>query len=203
MQQTLTLPASTASDVDVVLASQWRYLWAIDEVMPLAFSPGDNEEGRAAETLPLHQVARSTFQMDAASLGESLKALAISVRDLHEIEPRLGDVVEALRAPMLDAAHTAFALLSGVLRAAFGRPLAPPVHDDIVRLGGLRARLLAPKLTPGLTTHQAKGREWSTVGVRLDSNEAHALQVGLVPTVESNRKTYVACTRARRHTRRV
>jgi DNA helicase-2/ATP-dependent DNA helicase PcrA len=196
----VVLPTATASEVDVVLASQWKYLWAIDEVLPLAFAPGANDEGKAAETVLLDLVARSALQMDAAAIGESLKALGISEGDLRDAEPALGDVIEALRAPELDATRVAFGLLSDALQLVMGRPLGQPVHDDLLRLRDLRARLLASTVVPGLTTHQAKGREWATVGVRLDAKETRDLQTGLVPTLEPNRKTYVACTRARRHT---
>ena len=54
---------------------------------------------------------------------------------------------------------------------------------------------------PGLTTHQAKGREWEVVEVRLDANEREALAAGLNVRVESHRQLYVACTRARRATK--
>ena len=49
---------------------------------------------------------------------------------------------------------------------------------------------------PGLTTHQAKGGEWEAVGVRLTSEERNTLASGLKVGRDTDRKLYVACTRA-------
>jgi DNA helicase-2/ATP-dependent DNA helicase PcrA len=53
---------------------------------------------------------------------------------------------------------------------------------------------------PGLTTHQAKGGEWDTVGVCLRDDERVALAAGLSSAEDMHRKIYVACTRARYRT---
>ena len=50
---------------------------------------------------------------------------------------------------------------------------------------------------PGLTTHQAKGGEWEAVGVRLTPEERNTLARGLEVGRDTDRKLYVACTRAR------
>ena len=198
----IVLTRGAVADADVVLASRWRYLWEVGhDVLPLAFAPGDNDEGKAAETLLLNQVTRNAFQLDAASLGESMKVLGLHDRvAVLELEPALNGLVEALQSSAPDAVRTTFALLSDLLQNQVGRPLGSPVHDDMLRLAALRDRLLGSALTPGLTTHQAKGREWNRVGIRLDADETRDLRGGLVSTRESDRKTYVACTRARRHT---
>jgi DNA helicase-2/ATP-dependent DNA helicase PcrA len=198
----VVLPDDEASAADVVLASRWAYLWdAGSEVLPVAFAPGHNDEGKAAATILLNQVTRNTFQLAAASLGESLRVLGIpNAGVVLELEPALGGVIETLQSSAPDAIRTTFTGLSDVLQVVTGRPLGSPVHDDLLRLGYLRERLQTSALTPGLTTHQAKGREWDCVGVRLDVDEALSLQAGLVASLESNRKIYVACTRARRET---
>ncbi|MFI7524020.1 ATP-binding domain-containing protein [Nocardia salmonicida] len=49
---------------------------------------------------------------------------------------------------------------------------------------------------PALTTHQAKGNEWNAVGIRLSDDWRRAVARGLDPERESDRKLYVACTRA-------
>ncbi|WP_149828436.1 ATP-binding domain-containing protein [Streptomyces tailanensis] len=66
-------------------------------------------------------------------------------------------------------------------------------------LANLRTRLeIAHEgLIPGMTCHQAKGREWDRVGGRLEAADAAALRRGLDPTEESHRALYVALTRAR------
>jgi DNA helicase-2/ATP-dependent DNA helicase PcrA len=47
-----------------------------------------------------------------------------------------------------------------------------------------------------MTIHQAKGREWNHVGVRLSAGEIAILAGGLDPATESHRALYVALTRA-------
>ncbi|WP_350283971.1 ATP-binding domain-containing protein [Streptomyces graminofaciens] len=77
------------------------------------------------------------------------------------------------------------------------RPRRPDCHPSP------RTAVAATALTElilGLTCHQAKGKEWSTVGVRLEENDTAALHNGLVPEDEEHRSLYVALTRARRHT---
>ncbi|MFF3656294.1 3'-5' exonuclease [Streptomyces olivochromogenes] len=66
----------------------------------------------------------------------------------------------------------------------------------------MRTRLQAPshRFVPGLTAHQAKGREWDHVGVRLTSAERATLRQGLSPNSEDHRKLYVALTRAKQTT---
>ena len=54
----------------------------------------------------------------------------------------------------------------------------------------------------GMTIHQAKGREWNHVGIRLDEGEVGLLAAGLDQSVEAGRRLYVALTRAR-HTLRI
>jgi DNA helicase-2/ATP-dependent DNA helicase PcrA len=56
------------------------------------------------------------------------------------------------------------------------------------------------QLVPGLTCHQAKSREWDTVGIRLEENDAAVLHKSLVPEHKERRSLHVALTRARRHT---
>jgi hypothetical protein len=76
---------------------------------------------------------------------------------------------------------------------------AHPAHTG--RLAQISTRTRYPgRPVPGLTTHQAKGREWDVVGVRLGTGEQEALAAGLNVSVESHRQLYVACTRARRAT---
>ena len=48
-----------------------------------------------------------------------------------------------------------------------------------------------------MTIHQAKGREWDRVGVRLRESDAARLTAGLDRNIESDRVLYVALTRAR------
>ena len=54
---------------------------------------------------------------------------------------------------------------------------------------------------PGLTFHQAKGKEWPTVDVVLDASAQNALANGLNPMDERHRKIYVGSTRGIKATR--
>jgi DNA helicase-2/ATP-dependent DNA helicase PcrA len=64
----------------------------------------------------------------------------------------------------------------------------------------LAERAASPDVVPGLTIHQAKGREWPRVGVSLSDAEASRLAHGLAEINESDRRSYVGLTRARRST---
>jgi DNA helicase-2/ATP-dependent DNA helicase PcrA len=69
------------------------------------------------------------------------------------------------------------------------------------RLADIAQRVVYPgRPVPGLTAHQAKGREWDVVGIRLTPSEREALAGGLTVHEDTHRKLYVACTRARRIT---
>jgi DNA helicase-2/ATP-dependent DNA helicase PcrA len=199
----VVLPQGDISDADVALAFKWDTLWSIaPRVLPIAFPPySDNDEGRAAETLLLNQVTRNAFLLDAAALGESLKVLEIADTDVRrDLEPALNAIVVRLHAG--DGADEIHQALSEMLYERLGRPLRNAmVHDDRLRIEALRARVANDDaLVPGLTIHQAKGREWDCVAVRLDAGEREALARGLTSERESFRMVYVACTRARRRT---
>jgi DNA helicase-2/ATP-dependent DNA helicase PcrA len=199
----VSLPQGSVPDADVALAGKWQTLWAIDRhILPIAFPPfSDNDEGRAAATLLLNQVTRNAFQIDAAYLGESLKVLGVPGIDVRlDLEPALNAIVLRLQSP--DSADDIYRQLSDILKDVTGRSLNHAVvHADRTRIEELRQRVAdVGALVPGMTIHQAKGREWDYVAVRLDESETQALGRGLSHGVEIDRKTYVACTRARRRT---
>ncbi|TSB31564.1 3'-5' exonuclease [Streptomyces benahoarensis] len=77
------------------------------------------------------------------------------------------------------------------------RAVGGPETDTRAALANLRTRLEDARegLVPGMTCHQAKGREWDRVGVRLKEADAAALRRGLDPTDEAHRALYVALTR--------
>jgi DNA helicase-2/ATP-dependent DNA helicase PcrA len=54
-----------------------------------------------------------------------------------------------------------------------------------------------------MTIHQAKGREWTAVGVRLKPSQVELLGSGLIETNQEDRALYVALTRARERVRLV
>jgi DNA helicase-2/ATP-dependent DNA helicase PcrA len=48
----------------------------------------------------------------------------------------------------------------------------------------------------GISVHQAKGGEWESVGICMDSDQAASLARGLDPRKHDHRVLYVALTRA-------
>ena len=115
----------------------------------------------------------------------------------------LGNVVEILAAPGEDAPAKALAALREAMKD-LGAPRRPPASSgdseqrQLDRLVALATRVRSGgKLIPGLTIHQAKGREWDHVGVRFSDGEIGRVAAGLDSTVEGDRALYVALTRAK------
>jgi DNA helicase-2/ATP-dependent DNA helicase PcrA len=54
-----------------------------------------------------------------------------------------------------------------------------------------------------MTIHQAKGKEWDRVGVRINDSQTKRLEEGLDQAIEGDRALYVALTRARFEVRKV
>lgn len=187
--------------IDVALAVQWKHLWELgDGVLPLAFHAfkGGNEE--AAATLLLNHLTRNIFSLDATYLFDAMTALAIEDRDTpRQLEPALQAVTETLRHGGKPAVTAAYQQLIDTMRTVSPRQFKPPHPNYTKRLVAIQARLTG-RPVPGLTTHQAKGGEWGTVGVCLTADERGTLARGLSHHEETHRKLYVACTRAQSDT---
>jgi DNA helicase-2/ATP-dependent DNA helicase PcrA len=199
-------PASVPSGgpYDVALASTWDALWSgSDHVLPLSFGRTTNQNDAAAIVL-LDHLVHSHFSARAIFLPEALILLGLDLDVYREQGPQLlGQVVEVLTSNRDDAAAQALDQLRGAIKelGAARRPRAASGEKEqlqVGRLGALRARLRSSRaLVPGMTIHQAKGREWDHVGVRLSPAETEILAGGLDPDVETHRALYVALTRAR------
>ena len=107
-------------------------------------------------------------------------------------------------------------ILESLVRGAAPEAILDEVRGAMVSLGGRRPnRLSASKekvrleelqmlgdrlkqgnLIPGMTVHQAKGREWTRVGVVLSEQDAQLLARGLKPLTDQDCIIYVAITRA-------
>lgn len=199
-----------SEEYEVVLASQWDDLWqSSDRVLPLSFGRTANKTDAAGIVLLDHLVYGS-FGQHAIFLPEALVLLDLD-RETYRMEgPRiLGGVAEILSGPGDDAPVRALAALRASMRelGAHRRPPAGTGENEqrqVDRMGALGARLRhRGPLVPGMTIHQAKGREWDHVGIRLRDADVARLAKGLNRDVESDRALYVALTRARYSVRNV
>ncbi len=200
----VTLPIASHGDdlagLDVVLALWWKELWELGPgVLPLAFHAFKGGHEEAAATLLLNHATRNIFSLDAIYLNDALTALAISDRDVvGQIAPDLQEVTEMLRLGSNSSVRAAYHQLSELISRISPRRLKPVHYKYTERLAQVQARLAYPgRPIPGLTTHQAKGSEWDAVGVRLAADGREALAHGLQLPRDTDRKLYVACTRAR------
>lgn len=192
------------SDYDVVLASQWDQLWGSPKhVLPVSFGRTTNKTDAAAIVL-LDHLVYSTFNQHAIFLPEALILLGLD-QDTYQSEGAtvLGGVVEQISGSGDDAPVKGLKALREAMKdlgAARRPPSGTPENEQrqVDRLAALAARVCCGEpLVPGMTIHQAKGREWDFVGVRLTETEAGRLAAGLDQSVESDRALYVALTRAR------
>jgi DNA helicase-2/ATP-dependent DNA helicase PcrA len=197
-------PGVGTGDLDVVLALWWQDLWDLGgSVLPLAFHgyKGNGYE-EAAATVLLNHVTRSIFDMDATYLNDALTALDVRDHDApRELEAGLQRVAEMLRAGDKEVLNPAYDELIRLVGTISQREFRAAHGAHTKRLAQIQQRLAYPgRPVPGLTTHQAKGSEWESVGVRLTDKGRAALAAGLSPDDDSHRRIYVACTRAHRRT---
>lgn len=200
--QPVAVPTGQAWDRDVVLASEWARLWGCSsDVLPFSFGQSSNRVDAAIALLLDQVVSRrfgslSTFGADAAVLLR-IEPETVRVDGAQQLGPVLG----VLAGGSEDDAKDAFALLRMKLgeMGSVNIPNLQAVNmaKRYTRLVALAQRLVRPNVVPGLTVHQAKGREWRRVGVVLADAEQHRLAAGLSQDSEADRRLYVALTRAR------
>lgn len=189
---------------DVALASTWAALWSGPlHVLPLSFGRTTNQNDAAAILL-LDHLLRSCFSEHAIFLPEALILLGVEFDAYMSLAPELlSDVLQTLSSDTSDSPERALTQLRQAVKdmGAPRRPRAGSGDNEqrqVDRLASLASRLSsAERLVPGMTIHQAKGREWNDVGVILSANEQARLSSGLDRDAESDRALYVALTRAR------
>jgi DNA helicase II / ATP-dependent DNA helicase PcrA len=191
-------------EFDVVLAAKWDDLWRAGEtVLPMSFGRTTNKTDAAAILL-LDQLVYSAFGHHAIFLPEALVLLDLSF-DAYAGRGQsvLGGVLDNLSRATSEAdRRTTLNLLRSAVKT-LGSPRRPPsgnAHAEqrqLDRLAALASRVRASSLVPGMTIHQAKGREWDRVGVALTAVEIDHLAAGLVQEKDTHRALYVALTRAR------
>ncbi|GGB26240.1 hypothetical protein GCM10011492_15540 [Flexivirga endophytica] len=203
----VTLPVVLSADVpclDVVLSLRWAPLWNLGPgVLPIGFQSFKGGPEEAAAILVLNHVTTSIFGTEATYVKDAVTSLSIDDEDFFvKAKPRLQQIVDVLSSDGTATAKqqnvkTAYSHLGELLAEFSPRTLRPVRANHTNRLRDIQARLLHPvRPVPGLTAHQAKGAEWNYVGVCLADAERALLHRGLHVEGDSDRKLYVACTRA-------
>lgn len=201
----VTVPPGAVHDSDVVLSSEWSRLWDYPHVLPLSFGQASNRAD-AAIALVLDCVVSQRFQSLSTFGPDAAVLLGLDTGVLQVDGPgQLAPVLETLAARTLPAAAAAFGQLRTVLMAMGSKNIpnlqAANMADRYQRLLKLATRAALTDVVPGITIHQAKGREWRRVGVALSPAELARLGQGLAQDQESDRRIYVGLTRAREATR--
>ena len=194
----VTLAPRGERSVDVVLAGRWNALWEIGgDVLPLSFG-SPNGPPAAAALLLLDHLCFSTIGQHAVFLDDALTNLGVTdPRVTERLADRLQAVLMILRQTSRSAVNDAWEQLVAAIGTESLRAFPHRHHTHTARLKKIRELLLSSSanFVPGLTVHQAKGREWKTVGVRLTPDEKQYLLDGIDQRVEEQRQVYVALTR--------
>lgn len=190
-----------ATECDVVLAHKWDSLWdGPDCILPLSFGRLDNQTD-AAIALLLDRLIQGHFGRSAIYAEEAAALLGLQPEQLRSGGDVLGSVLEKLRPGTPEAAVEAIAALREALRE-LGSPRQLrriPGEGEATQQGRLLAlarRMGQARVVAGMTVHQAKGREWRIVGIRLTATEVARLAAGLKQSHSDDRVLYVALTRA-------
>ena len=156
-RQPVTLLPGTG-EADIVLASEWDHLLAAGgDVIPLSFGQLDCQTD-AAITLLLDEVARARLGERALYLPEARRCLRRDPETLN-----FADVLDLLRDTSVAVIDVMTSLRDAAKVQGQRRPSLPAarVASRLDRLALLRAWLTVDRLyVPGLSFHQAKGREW-------------------------------------------
>ncbi|CCI52653.1 UvrD-helicase domain-containing protein [Nostocoides jenkinsii] len=198
--ESVTLPTVASAAVDVALARNWTDLWSVGEnVLPLAFRTVGNRID-AALNLLLDEVTRTRLGQKSFGRQSALVHLGMVAEGIEEVlsehfRPILSDLVAGM--PAVDALERVRDAAERVSPKSRPSRLQTKAEAQRVReVEHLRLRLAQSELIPGITVHQAKGREWPRVGVALTRAHESALMSGLTDAEEEHCVVYVALTRA-------
>jgi len=197
----VVVPPISSTAVDIALGRHWTTLWTVgDNILPLAFRSIGNRVD-AALNLLLDEVTRAKLGRKAFNRQTALIHLGMEEEGLEVVlrehfRPILAALVGSLPADeALDLVRDAAALVSPKSRPSRLQPKGEALR--VADLERLRLRLTRSDLIPGLTVHQAKGCEWSRVGVALSPKREAALAAGLTSEQPEDCVLYVALTRAK------
>ncbi|PKW18696.1 DNA helicase-2/ATP-dependent DNA helicase PcrA [Saccharopolyspora spinosa] len=200
----VVLPKAESAHADVVLSGKWNDLWDCGEnVLPLSFGSTPESPPESAAVLLLDQVTQTTVGHHAVFLQDALTNLGITDPEaLRRMAQPFTRILEILRSDTSEAADTAWKQLSAVIKQESPREFPRKHPVQVARLKKIRQVLRSKerRFIPGLTIHQAKGREWGTVAVGITDREQTMLATGLDVRNEEHRKLYVALTRGRDRT---
>lgn len=197
----VVVPPISSTAVDVALGRQWTTLWDVgDNILPLAFRTIGNRVD-AALNLLLDEVTRAKLGRKAFNRQAALIHLGMDEEGLEEalrehFRPILVSLVDGL--PGIEALERVRDAAAQV--SPRSRPSRLQAKGETVRvtdLERLRLRITRSDLIPGLTVHQAKGCEWSRVGVALSPSREAILAAGLTSEEPEHCVLYVALTRAK------
>lgn len=197
----VSLPPVPSTSVDVALGRRWATLWTVgDNVLPLAFRTIGNRTD-AILNLLLDEVTRTKLGRKSFGRQSALVHLGMAEEGLEELQRQhLRPILTALvggttAADALEMVRHAADMMSP--RSRPNRLQAKAEAERVAELERLRLRLTRSDLIPGLTVHQAKGCEWSRVGVVLTRANEGTLAAGLTSAQPEHCVLYVALTRAK------
>lgn len=197
----VVVPPISSTAVDIALGRHWTTLWNVgDNILPLAFRSIGNRVDSALNLL-LDEVTRAKLGRKAFNRQTALIHLGMDEEGLEEIlrehfRPILAALVDGVPGDeALELVRDAAALVSPKSRPSRLQPTGEALR--VADLERLRLRLTRSDLIPGLTVHQAKGCEWSRVGVALSPKREAELAAGLTSDEPEHCVLYVALTRAK------
>jgi DNA helicase-2/ATP-dependent DNA helicase PcrA len=199
----VSLPVGSAVEVDVVLAHQWDHLWEVgDKVLPTAFRPQPGNPQQAAATILLNRLTTQRFGHQATYLADAILPLQMpGPHALARLEPQLDEILTRLVEGGTLTAKGIWPRFAEILMTEAQRDIKTNPHRNYWgRLAQMADRARQPHLVPGMSVHQAKGREWSAVGVRMTDEDRSLLASGLSPDTEVERQLYEPPRHVRRLT---
>lgn len=195
----LALPAGDAAHCDAVLATGWDSLWkAGKSVLPIGLGTLGNKSD-ALLTVLLSRVTLTQIGQEARNYAEACFLLKVPLESPERdraLDEFLSDLRTGTTPPTVETLRARHGPLGLERKPARLASAANETKLDAALLR-LRDRLDGHPLVPGLSVHQAKGREYDRVGLRLKAPEVRRLTAGLDPDQHHHRVLYVAATRAR------
>lgn len=199
--RSVSLPTAPL-DVKVVVAQFWDQLWEGPPwVLPTAHGAVHNKTDALLALLVDHLVQRR-LRVDGRGRADAFRLLNIDADEVARWPGVFGEIEAMLEDTSQSAAEAALKLLRASIGVIGGRGTAPVLgrkkEAKAVALTQHIARRIVHQdsFVEGISVHQAKGGEWESVGICMNSDQAASLAQGLDPRHHDHRVLYVALTRA-------